>query len=96
LLAIIDRQSLFTGVNAFEQMADSPLVQAVEALTQQQAHSVAFATEAPYFQELGMDVVVMGPGSIDQAHQPNEFIDLGDIEYAVKTLQGLIQKFCVE
>ncbi len=93
---IIERQSLFTGVNAFEQMADSPLIQAVESLTQQQAQSVAFATEAPYFQELGMDVVVMGPGSIDQAHQPNEFIDLGDIEFAVKTLQGLIQKFCVE
>jgi acetylornithine deacetylase len=93
---IIERQSLFTGVNAFEQMANSPLIQAVESLTQQPADSVAFATEAPYFQELGMDVVVMGPGSIDQAHQPNEFIDLGDIENAVKTLQGLIQKFCVE
>lgn len=93
---IIERQSLFSGVNAFEQMADSPLIQAVESLTQQQAQSVAFATEAPYFQELGMDVVVMGPGSINQAHQPNEFIDLGDIEFAVKTLQGLIQTFCVE
>lgn len=93
---IIDRHSLFTGVNAFEQMAESPLIKAVEALTQQQAHSVAFATEAPYFQELGMDVVVMGPGSIDQAHQPNEFIDLGDIAFAVTTLQGLIQKFCAE
>ena len=93
---IIERQSLFAGVNAFEQMADSPLIQAVELLTQQRAHSVAFATEAPYFQELGMDVVVMGPGSIDQAHQPNEFIDLSDIEFAVTTLQGLIQKFCVE
>ena len=92
----IDRQSLFTGVDAFEQIAESPLIQAVEALTQQQAGSVAFATEAPYFQELGMDVVVMGPGSIDQAHQPNEFIDLGDIDFAVKALQGLIQKFCVE
>jgi acetylornithine deacetylase len=93
---IIERQSLFTGVDAFEQTANSPLIQAVESLTQQQADSVAFATEAPYFQKLGMDVVVMGPGSIDQAHQPNEFIDLGDIEFAVKTLQGLIQKFCVE
>lgn len=93
---IIERQSLFAGVNAFEQIADSPLIKAVESLTQQQAHSVAYATEAPYFQQLGMDVVVMGPGSIDQAHQPNEFIDLGDIEFAVKTLQGLIQKFCVE
>jgi acetylornithine deacetylase len=92
---IIDRQSLFTGVDAFEQIAESPLIQAVEALTQQQAGSVAFATEAPYFQELGMDVVVMGPGSIDQAHQPNEFIDLGDIDFAVKTLRGLIQKFCI-
>ncbi len=92
---IIERQSLFTGVDAFEQAASSPLIQAVEQLTSQPSDSVAFATEAPFLQALGMDVVVMGPGSIDQAHQPNEFIDLDDIELAVKTLQGLIEEFCV-
>jgi acetylornithine deacetylase len=44
---------------------------------------------------MGMDVVVMGPGSIDQAHQPDEYIDLTHIQPAVKTLQALIKKFCV-
>ncbi len=92
---IIERQSLFTGVDAFEQAASSPLIKVVEQLTNQSSDSVAFATEAPFLQALGMDVVVMGPGSIDQAHQPNEFIDLGDIELAVKTLQGLIEEFCI-
>ncbi len=91
---IISRESTFKGVDAFEQSPDSSLIQAVEKLTGQPSQSVAFATEAPIFQSMGMDVVVMGPGSIDQAHQPNEFIDLTQIEPAIKTLQGLINTFC--
>ena len=92
----IQRECLFSGVDAFEQEKNSPLIQQVEKLTQQQAGSVAFATEAPFLQALGMDVVVMGPGSIDQAHQPDEFIDLSEIDFAVKTLQGLIHQFCIK
>ena len=92
---IIERHSLFNGVNAFEQAADSELVKTVEKLTGMHSDSVAFATEAPFFQAMGMDVVVMGPGSIDQAHQPDEFIALDQIAPAIKTLQGLITKFCV-
>jgi acetylornithine deacetylase len=91
----IERYMLFPGVDAFEQATNSPLVQAVERLTGQSADNVAFATEAPFFQALGMDVVVMGPGSIDQAHQPDEYIDLADVDSAVLALQGLIQAFCV-
>lgn len=91
---IIERTSLFDGVDAFEQAPDSELIKAVETLTGNPSQSVAFATEAPFLQALGMDVVVMGPGSIDQAHQPNEFIDLSQIKPAVETLQGLIKKFC--
>lgn len=92
---IIDRHSLFTGIDAFEQAADSELIKTVEQLTGQQADSVAFATEAPLLQSMGMDVVVMGPGSIDQAHQPDEYIDLKQIKPAVNTLQALIEKFCL-
>lgn len=92
---LIERVSLFSGVDAFEQDKNSELIQTVEKLTQQSSESVAFATEAPFMQALGMDTVVMGPGSIDQAHQPNEFIDLNEIEDAVKVLQGLIRKFCL-
>lgn len=39
-----------------------------------QADAVAFGTEGGIFQGYGLPVVVCGPGSIDQAHQPDEFI----------------------
>ena len=41
---------------------------------------VAYATEAGQFQSAGFDAVVWGPGSIDQAHQPNEWIARSDLE----------------
>ena len=92
---LIERHSLFSGIDPFEQSANSSLVTAVEELTGINADSVAFATEAPFLQKMGMDVIVMGPGSIDQAHQPDEYIDLKQIPAAIKTLQGLIDKFCL-
>lgn len=41
---------------------------------------VSFATEAGSFQRAGISSVVCGPGSIDQAHQPNEFIDPAELK----------------
>ena len=41
--------------------------------------AVSFATEAGIFEQAGISSVVCGPGSIDQAHQPNEFIDPGEL-----------------
>lgn len=87
--------TLFAGVPAFEQPAESELIQTVSQLTQFEPKAVAFATEAPYLQSLGMQTVVMGPGSIDQAHQANEFIALSEIAPAVKVLEGIIRRFCV-
>ena len=40
---------------------------------------VSFATEAGSFQRAGISTVVCGPGSIDQAHQPDEFIDPAEL-----------------
>jgi len=87
---------LFEGVEAFEQAADSPLIEAVEKLSGARAEAVGFATEAPFMKELGMDTVIYGPGSIDQAHQPNEYMALDQIDPAINTLTQLIQRFCVE
>ena len=42
--------------------------------------AVSFATEAGSFQRAGISSVVCGPGSIDQAHQPNEFIDPAELD----------------
>ncbi|WP_111642660.1 acetylornithine deacetylase [Marinimicrobium alkaliphilum] len=86
---------LFESVAPFGESADSELVKACEALTGQSAEAVAFATEAPFMQSLGMQTVVMGPGSIDQAHQPDEFIDTRQLEPAVEVIQGLIRRFCL-
>lgn len=91
----LERRVLFPGVEPFEQAVNSPLIETVEKLTGQQSESVAFATEAPFLKALGMDVVVMGPGSINQAHQPDEFIPLDELDGAVNVLQGLIKHFCV-
>ncbi|BFM13571.1 acetylornithine deacetylase [Simiduia litorea] len=90
----ITLRSLFDDVPAFEQAADSQLVLQCEALTGNAAVSAAFATEAPFLQQLGMETVVLGPGSIDQAHQPNEFIPLDQIAPAVTVLQQLIRHYC--
>lgn len=87
--------SLFEGVEAFDQPADSALVKICEQLTGHSAESVAFATEAPFMQQLGMQTVVLGPGSINQAHQPDEFISIDQLEPAVNILRELIQKYCL-
>lgn len=88
-------EALIGGVEPFEEAADSLLVQTVEKLTGHHAESVAFATEAPFMQELGMQTLVWGPGSIDQAHQPDEFIALDQIEPALTALSGLIHRLCL-
>ncbi len=87
--------SLFEGVEAFDQPAGSELVKICEQLTGNASESVAFATEAPFMQHLGMQTVVLGPGSINQAHQPDEFISIDQLDPAVKILRELIQKYCL-
>lgn len=87
--------SLFPGVEPFEQAPQSELIRTCEQLTGHSTESVAFATEAPFLQSLGMETVVLGPGSIDQAHQPDEFIDTRQLAPTADTLAGLIQKFCL-
>jgi len=89
-------EPLFDGVPPFETPADAALVKACEKLTGHTAHAVAFATEAPWLQKLGMETLVMGPGSIDQAHQPDEYLELSQLEPTVDILRGLIQQFCLE
>jgi acetylornithine deacetylase len=51
--------------------------------------AVAFGTEGGLFQEAGYSVVVCGPGSIDQAHRPDEFIEIAQVEACEKFLDDL-------
>lgn len=84
------------GSPSAETPADSPFVKKVEALTGQDAGAVAFGTEAPYFRQLGMDTVILGPGYIEQAHQPNEYLALANIPPMIRWLTQLIHHYCVQ
>ena len=53
------------------------------------ADLVAFGTEAGLFQEIGLDAIVCGPGSIAQAHKPDEYVELAELERALTLLHGL-------
>ncbi|HUH40010.1 MAG TPA: acetylornithine deacetylase [Castellaniella sp.] len=53
---------------------------------------VPYATEGGQFQGKGFSVVVCGPGSIDQAHQPNEYIDIPQVTECETFMSKLIQQ----
>ena len=57
--------------------------------------SVAVAPEAPLLQQLGMETIVMGPGSIDRAHQPDEYLELDQIQPCINLLQACIRTYCL-
>jgi acetylornithine deacetylase len=78
-----------------ELSSDDTLVSAAQRLSGFDPVSVAFATEAPFLSDLGMETVVLGPGSIDQAHQPNEFLALDQLDPSIAILRGLIEKYCL-
>jgi len=50
---------------------------------------VAFGTEAGLFQTLGMSAVVCGPGSIEQAHKPDEFVSIDQLQQCLDMLDRL-------
>lgn len=91
----ITTESLFPGIPAFANDQHSELVKSAEKLTGYTAESVAFGTEAPFLQSLGMDTIVMGPGFIDQAHQPDEYLAFDQIKPTVAILEKLIEKYCL-
>lgn len=55
-------------------------------------HVVSYGTEAGQFQREGYSVVICGPGSIEQAHQPNEFIAVSQLEAGVTFIRNIIEK----
>ncbi len=55
---------------------------------------VSYGTEAALFQQAGIPAIVCGPGSIDQAHKPNEYVSLDQIAQCEAYLRRLMQRIC--
>ena len=52
---------------------------------------VSYAAEAGQFQEAGFSTVICGPGSIDQAHQPDEFVEVSQVQRGVAFMARLVE-----
>ncbi len=87
--------SVFEGIPAMETAKDAAIVRALEQLTDTPAGAVAFGTEGPYFNSLGIQTVVCGPGHIDQAHQPDEYLPMSHIQPAINLIKSLVKQFCL-
>ena len=75
---------------------DAPIHRALcEAVGQREWHSVMFASDAGWLQRAGFESVLFGPGSIEVAHQPNEFLPVEEFRRAGEVLDGLIHQGCV-
>jgi acetylornithine deacetylase len=76
---------------------DRPVIREVSReMGQHYCGSVAFATDAGWLQTAGFECVIYGPGTIEVAHKPNEFISTAELRQAGRHLERLVHRFCVE
>lgn len=85
---------LFDGVAPMETRADAEVVRVAEALTGQEAGAVTFGTEGPFLTRLGLETVILGPGNLAQAHQPDEYLDTSRIVPMVALIRGMVGRLC--
>jgi len=82
----------FPLVVPLDTAADAPVVKFVQQLTEvSSVGAVSFASEAGQFAAEGFQSVICGPGSIAQAHQANEFIEVEQLAKGVAFMQRLIK-----
>lgn len=84
----IDTKSAVPGLNTQEAEAINTLAQSLARVPK--SRKVAYATEAGLFQRAGIPSIICGPGSIEQAHKPNEFIALEQIALCEAFMERLI------
>jgi len=90
----VDVIDLHDPIPAFTGSIDNSLVKLAEKISGQPAQAVNYCTEAPFIQMLGCETIVMGPGSIRQAHQPDEYLAVEKIKPTQAMIKELILQSC--
>jgi len=92
----VDFHSVFSGVPGMQTNKNASIIKLAEKLSGYPSGSVAFGTEGPYLNSMGMETVILGPGDIDQAHQANEYIAMERMTPMLEILKKMIGHFCIE
>jgi len=90
----VEVRELMQGVGAFEAPRSGPCVAFAESLTGASAGTIAFATEGPFLNQMGIETVILGPGHVAQAHQPDEYVEVALVIKMVDIVEAFIRKFC--
>ncbi|WP_446470067.1 acetylornithine deacetylase [Xenorhabdus stockiae] len=85
---------LHPPIPGYECPTNHKLVGVIERLLGTKAETVNYCTEAPFIQQL-CPTIVLGPGSIEQAHQPDEYIEVSMIEPTRKLIAQIVEHFCL-
>ena len=84
------KKEIIGEVTGFDRVEKSEACELVSSLTGDNSREVvSFGTEAGLFQEIGISTVVCGPGSIEQAHKVDEFIELNELKKCINFLNGI-------
>lgn len=104
LLPEMHAVDLDTGIE-FEPMAlipslrtdeDALITQLAKAITgENSVKKVSYNCEACLFDDAGVPTIICGPGDIDQAHKPNEFIEIDQIHKCELFMKGLMDRVCI-
>ena len=90
----LEFSSVFDGTPPMRTARDSEIVRISEKLSGHTARAVAYGTEGPFFNELGMETVILGPGDIEVAHRPNEYLPIDRIAPMIDIVTRLTRHFC--
>ena len=90
----VRRVPLIAGTESMHTDAQADIVKQAEQLTGYQAEAVAYCTEGPYLNQLGMQTIILGPGHIEQAHQPNEYLPMEQIQPTIDLISQMIERYC--
>jgi len=91
----VEFRPVFPGLPAMHTDADSRIVTLAEELTGRGAESADFGTEAPFFKDMGMETLILGPGDIAEAHRANEFLEMDRIDPMIRILRQMIDRLCM-
>jgi acetylornithine deacetylase len=90
----VEFNAMFDGIPPMQTSRNSEIITLSEELTHHVSESVAFGTEGPFYNEMGIETVILGPGDIDVAHQPNEYLQIDRIEPMINILSKMLIHFC--
>ena len=81
-----------------ETAADAPIARLSCDVLKKMGYSdavegVAYGSDGTHIRQLGIDTIIFGPGSIDQAHTESEYIALDQVQAAFDYYRGIIQEF---